>query len=272
MHPDIEKLIKIAKETGGLTEKQKEIILRKADALGEDVVEVEMILESAQFNQKSNNSSAMPEKRMKCPNCGAIISDISLNCPECGYIFKEENKSSIDFRRMIEELQNKLSEVSSRPLSSNLFKQEFEKKTIVDQQVSLIRTFNVPVTKECLSQFLEFASSNYTSITDIAWDQQQIKSVWLGRALQAYKSLSRLGSDDSSTKSLLDKYSYLTALESKNTKRELNKLSNFHKIGLGCLVLVIMVIICVAMCSREISKGIEKANVNKMQNSETTTQ
>ena len=37
MHPDIEKMINIAKERGELTEKQKEIILRKTEKLGEDV-------------------------------------------------------------------------------------------------------------------------------------------------------------------------------------------------------------------------------------------
>ena len=45
MHPDIEKLISIAKENGDLTEKQREIILRKAEKLGEDVDEVELRLD-----------------------------------------------------------------------------------------------------------------------------------------------------------------------------------------------------------------------------------
>ena len=45
MHPDIEKLINIAKERDELTEEQKEVILRKAGQLGEDVDEIEFILE-----------------------------------------------------------------------------------------------------------------------------------------------------------------------------------------------------------------------------------
>ena len=52
MHPDIEKLLSIAKENGNLTEKQREIILRKAEKLGEDLDEVEMILESLSISSK----------------------------------------------------------------------------------------------------------------------------------------------------------------------------------------------------------------------------
>ena len=45
MHPSVEKLISIAKEGSEITERQKEIILRKAAELGDDVEEIEFILE-----------------------------------------------------------------------------------------------------------------------------------------------------------------------------------------------------------------------------------
>ena len=45
MHPEIEKLINIAQGGNKITERQKEIILRKAADLGDDVEEVEFILE-----------------------------------------------------------------------------------------------------------------------------------------------------------------------------------------------------------------------------------
>lgn len=54
MHPDIEKLINIAKESGELTDKQKEIILRKAEKLGEDPDEAELILD---LTMKKNDVS-----------------------------------------------------------------------------------------------------------------------------------------------------------------------------------------------------------------------
>ena len=45
MHPEIENLISMAIADGDVTEKERAIILRKADLLSEDKDEVEMILE-----------------------------------------------------------------------------------------------------------------------------------------------------------------------------------------------------------------------------------
>jgi uncharacterized membrane protein YebE (DUF533 family) len=46
MNPEIDKLINIALTDGQVTDKEREIILRKAEKLGLDVDEVEMYLES----------------------------------------------------------------------------------------------------------------------------------------------------------------------------------------------------------------------------------
>lgn len=69
MHPDIEKLISIAKENGDLTEKQREIILRKAEKIGEDVDEVELRLDllGSSFKPKTTTNF-----KSRCPHCGAI--------------------------------------------------------------------------------------------------------------------------------------------------------------------------------------------------------
>jgi uncharacterized membrane protein YebE (DUF533 family) len=45
MHPEIDKLIEMALADGQVTDKEREIILRKAEKLGRDVDEVEMYLE-----------------------------------------------------------------------------------------------------------------------------------------------------------------------------------------------------------------------------------
>lgn len=50
MHPEIEKLIAIAKDSGNLTEKQREILLRKTEELGENVDEVEFVLEKIRLS------------------------------------------------------------------------------------------------------------------------------------------------------------------------------------------------------------------------------
>ena len=45
MNPEIEKLIKLAVADGAITDKERTAILRKAEKLGEDKDEVELILD-----------------------------------------------------------------------------------------------------------------------------------------------------------------------------------------------------------------------------------
>lgn len=57
MHPEIEKLIDMALVDGQVTDKEREIILRKAEKLGLDIDEVEMYLESNFGNLKIENNT-----------------------------------------------------------------------------------------------------------------------------------------------------------------------------------------------------------------------
>lgn len=58
MNSEIENLIKLAKEGGNLTEKQRSIILQKAKTLGEDCEEVEFWLEMACAKSANKNNNA----------------------------------------------------------------------------------------------------------------------------------------------------------------------------------------------------------------------
>ena len=61
MHPEIENLIKIALADGQVTDKEREIILRKAEKLGLDLDEVEMYLEGILDSNKQDNSSTLTQ-------------------------------------------------------------------------------------------------------------------------------------------------------------------------------------------------------------------
>ena len=62
MHPEIEKLINMALSDGQVTDKEREIILRKAEKLGLDLDEVEMFLEgSLVSNIPYNSAKIIPE-------------------------------------------------------------------------------------------------------------------------------------------------------------------------------------------------------------------
>ena len=235
MHPDIEKLINLAKESGELTDKQKEIILRKAEKLGEDVDEIEMILETT-FSSHSNVEHTQ-EKRTRCPNCGAIISDTLLQCPECGYILQKENVASSEAREWIASFQKALlnatnsSSASKRNTIDSLL--QSEERAIHDRKLSVINTFTMPVTKEGLSQMLEFSYSNYISTDTSDWMGKDIKKAWYGRYTQAYNALQRIATDDASIKSLLEQYSL-------RLNKEKRKISHDTKVSIGFIIAFIL--------------------------------
>lgn len=110
MNPDLEKLIKMAGEGAGLTEKKREIILRKAQELGEDSAEVEMALENMYETSrlstihkretgsvdKANPTWEKPvSSRCKCPQCGSTIPDNTGTCPGCGFIMASPATSPV---------------------------------------------------------------------------------------------------------------------------------------------------------------------------------
>ena len=225
MHPDVEKLISIAKDSGELTGKQREIILRKARQLGEDVDEVEMVLESIRPKMIIEGSTRASEKRMKCPNCGALITETSFKCPECGYVLQHENKASEEARSVVDRLQERLAESSKPANKTDSILASISPKIAIQRQVSVVNTFTMPTTKEGLTQLLEFAYSNYISIGNGFEDMhlKPLKNAWYGKTIQAYNSLARIGGNDTEIKSLLEKYSSLISTE----KKKLSGLAKF---------------------------------------------
>jgi hypothetical protein len=92
MHPEIENLINMALADGEVTEKERGIILRKAEELGEDKDEVEMILDGKlhqlQDTQKKQNGNSKHGVIKKCPHCGAPAKSFTDKCDACGEDFR----------------------------------------------------------------------------------------------------------------------------------------------------------------------------------------
>ena len=135
----IEALIKAALADGVLTEKEKQILFKRAQEHGIDLDEFEMVLDARlvelQKEAKAEKSAPKTDKFgsvRKCPACGAIVGAFKGLCPECGFEFTEvdANLSS-----------KKLYDVLSR-----------EKDTKKKQEI--IETFPLPNTKADLLEFL----------------------------------------------------------------------------------------------------------------------
>lgn len=95
----IEALIKAALADGELTEKEKQILFKRAEAEGIDLDEFEMVLDARLVELKKEQKSSAPKSDKfgdirKCPACGAIISSGIAVCKECGYAFTEANSTA----------------------------------------------------------------------------------------------------------------------------------------------------------------------------------
>ncbi len=167
MHQDIEKLLNAAKEKGSITEKQRDIILNKAQQLGEDIAEVEFVLEdiliknneiqtppSVQMSEKTKSNKMGDVK--KCPVCGAIIQGFQAKCPECGYMF-ENISANNSMKRLLELLQ----EVDNTTEDNGLLDDK-----IFSKKKSIIQNFPVPNTKTDIIDFIVALQPKALNVND----------------------------------------------------------------------------------------------------------
>ena len=94
--PELEQLIQFALEDGELTEKERCVLMRKAQEAGIDLDEFEMILDAKLHEVKKAAAAATapapkPNSKhgevRKCPACGAMVSAFTTKCSECGFEF-----------------------------------------------------------------------------------------------------------------------------------------------------------------------------------------
>jgi len=94
----LEKLIEMALLDGELTEKEKQILFKKAESFGVDLDEFEMVLDAKLAEKKqsmptsSSSSTASPKSEKfgdvrKCPACGAILQSFQTKCDDCSHEF-----------------------------------------------------------------------------------------------------------------------------------------------------------------------------------------
>lgn len=169
MHPEIENLIEMALADGEVTEKERAIILRKAEALGEDKDEVEMVLDGKiALMLKEQNATQLQSKPKsnkdgdikKCPACGAPSTSFATKCPDCGHEFRN-TKAASSVEKLYEELQKieELERSRERSWAQKLDSDMGVQKSIATRQISAISSFPIPNTKEDLLEFLSISSS-----------------------------------------------------------------------------------------------------------------
>jgi hypothetical protein len=174
----LEKLIEMALMDGELTEKEKQILFKKAEAFGVDLDEFEMVLEAKLFEKQQSNKkvettvSAAPKSDKfgdvkKCPACGAMVQSFQTKCSDCGHEFSNiEANASIDkLFKMLNDAEDMRKEdsTSSNPLSamgSMMAKQmtsSFGPGKVDKKKMEIISNFPIPTTKNDILEFLSLA-------------------------------------------------------------------------------------------------------------------
>lgn len=148
---EIEQLISAALADGVLTEKEKQVLFKRAQEQGIDLDEFEMVLDARlvelQKVEKEKKEKSAPKSDKygdvrKCPACGAIVGAFKGVCTECGYEF-----TNVDVN------------LASKKLHELLINATNDEK-----KKEIILTFPIPNSK---ADLLEFLTSLKPRILDV---------------------------------------------------------------------------------------------------------
>ena len=161
---ELENLINATLEDGVLEEYEKAALVKRAQAEGVDLTELEIYINSILQRRKKERTKAeearqeIIDRKKKeaygrvCPNCGKQVNSMTLKC-DCGYEFTNNAvRSSVQILAdKIEKITNEASKISNE--------EEREKKK-TKEIVDVITIYPVPNTKEDIIEFCAMAISN----------------------------------------------------------------------------------------------------------------
>lgn len=229
MHPDLEEMIDLVLADGKITEKEREVIFRKAAKLGVEKDEVEVFLEGKLFQLQQQEKEGEKQTNFACLNCGSSIPRSSIKCAFCGF---EISKTSVTGKNFIEKLNQQFDEVDKRQwqseaqvvsgldkwLGGGAIKAHQVTITAAQQKASIISMFNMPNDKEHLVEFFLFCDSNAdahsntkTGITiyghnEAAPVNKVLGPAWAGKAKLGYNKLKKFANEDEEIRELIDRY------------------------------------------------------------------
>jgi len=166
---ELEKLIEMALIDGDLTEKEKQILFKRAEKYGVDLDEFEMVLDARLFertrslNQEKYESSAPKSNKFgnikKCPSCGSIVESFTVKCPDCGYEFSGVAANN-SIEKLFKLLNDAESERTEKSAMQSFISEAFDLgglDKVGKKKKEIISNFPIPTTREDMLEFLSLA-------------------------------------------------------------------------------------------------------------------
>lgn len=98
---------------GILTDKERQVILKRAEKMGLNRDEIDLYLDAqVQKIDQANENAARRQERKSCPHCGAAVSVLIDKCPECGQFITPESTKELE--ETLDKLKEALKNINKR--------------------------------------------------------------------------------------------------------------------------------------------------------------
>lgn len=167
LSPKLNRLIEAAVADGEISDGERQVLIRNAQAEGVPVDEVFMILDAKLYERRraletqgrpaAHRASENRALKKKCPHCGAPVKVLSTNCPECGYDYlapvEDTSASAIEkLNAALEEVDNEKS-TSLMGAYMSLMGQKSNDPEKINKKKRIIENFPVPSDKKGIFDF-----------------------------------------------------------------------------------------------------------------------
>ena len=160
---ELESLIQATLEDGILEDYEKAALVKRAEAEGVDLAELEIYINSLLQRRKRELAKEQDAKQeiidqkkkeafgRTCPNCGKQVPPLTLKC-DCGYEFTNNHQIS-----SVKILSEKIEKILEKPLPNDDVEREEAIKNRDQQIREIISVFPVPNSKEDIIEFLSLS-------------------------------------------------------------------------------------------------------------------
>lgn len=210
---ELEALISAALADGAMTDKERQILIKRAVSEGIDQDEFELVLDSRIILAKKKSDSTGKTEKLgelrKCPSCGSPMGAFQMKCPYCSYEFAGVAPNAF-VSKFAEGLHKAVVEATKSVWMSGYMKffdttgQEEEKRketAMYKAEILYVRTYPLPLAKEDTIEFLTFMLPKIKSS-----GANEATMTWRKKYEAVLSKLEALVPRDQSLKPLVDYY------------------------------------------------------------------